>query len=63
MRVSVHHRLATHLTSIKPIKLCRFIFDLQMPSQSSPDYVKLRPHDEEVESFSVGLLLALRLHP
>lgn len=33
-----------------------YIYDLPLPPQSSPDYLKPRPHDDEVESFAVRVL-------
>lgn len=36
------------------IHLIRHAYDLKMPPQDSPDYVKLQPFDDEVGSFQVG---------
>ena len=36
------------------IRECEFLYDLKLPDSTSPDYIKLRPHDDEVESFKVG---------
>ncbi|KAJ9125501.1 hypothetical protein QFC22_000462 [Naganishia vaughanmartiniae] len=44
-----------------------YIYDLQLPSQDSPDYVKLSPLDDEVESFELvpvhDLMQSLRTDP
>jgi hypothetical protein len=32
-----------------------FVYDLHLPPKTSPDYIKPKPNDDEVESFTVRL--------
>ena len=34
---------------------CRHVYDLKLPPQDSPEYIGLKPCDDEVESFQVSL--------
>lgn len=40
----------------------RYLYDLELPARDSPDYVLPRPHDDEVESFSVSLSCRFLTH-
>jgi hypothetical protein len=31
-----------------------YTYDLQLPPQSDPEYIRPKPHDDEVESFAVS---------
>ena len=38
-----------------------YTYDLQLPPQNDPEYIRPKPHDDEVESFAVSRVLPDRI--
>jgi len=59
IRIRVSGRFRARATRSRTDELmshyCRHVYDLKLPPQDSPEYIGLKPCDDEVESFQVSL--------